>query len=105
MSWFKRKPRWEVEYANNIYDGLVAHNDFGDITAFELRVPTSSHHFYENKILLQREMICFVALMGAAAATAPRLQPVILAFGDLLISKVSARGMQMNRNQLAKAAI
>ena len=28
---FKKKLPWEVEYAKNIYDGLVAHNNFGDM--------------------------------------------------------------------------
>jgi hypothetical protein len=60
---FKRKPTtaWEEQYANNIYEGLVAHNDFGDITALKLRIPFGLHQAYHNKILLQREFICFQA--------------------------------------------
>jgi hypothetical protein len=91
-------------YAQNIYDGLVAHNDFGDITALKLRIPTASHQTYQNKMLLQREMICFVALMETAHPES-QLQSVMLAFGDLLISKLSARGVQMNRDQLANSAL
>ena len=103
MGWFSKKPSWEKIYAQNIYDGLVAHNNFGDMTALKLRIPTSAHHAYQNKILLQREMICFVALMVTAN---PRTQlgPVMLAFGDILVAKLSARGLQMNRDQLADAA-
>jgi hypothetical protein len=39
MRWFKKKPT-EVKYAQAIYNGLVAHNDLGDITALKLRIPT-----------------------------------------------------------------
>lgn len=48
-------------------------------------------------------MICFVALM-AAANPGTQLPPVMLAFGDLLVTKLSARGLQMNREQLADTA-
>lgn len=91
-------------YAQNIYDGLVAHNDFGDITALKLRIPTASHQAYQNKILLQREIICFVALMETAHPES-QLQPVMLAFGDLLVSKLNARGVQMNRDQFANGGL
>lgn len=49
-------------------------------------------------------MICFAALM-VAAKPGTQLQPVMLAFGDLLVTKVSSRGLQMNRDQLAEAAL
>jgi hypothetical protein len=52
MGWFKKKPSWEEQYAQNIYDGLVAHNEIGDITALKLRIPTALHHAYQNKIVL-----------------------------------------------------
>jgi hypothetical protein len=100
---FRRKPAWEETYAQRIYEGLVAHNDFGEITALRLRIPTALHQAYQNKIVLQREMICFVALMSAASAQS-QLQPVVLAFGNLLTAKVGARGLQMNRDQLAETA-
>ena len=32
MRWFKKRS-WEAKYARCIYDGLVAHNNLGDITA------------------------------------------------------------------------
>jgi hypothetical protein len=41
MGWFSKKPSWEITYAENIYGGLVAHNDFGDMTALKLRIPTA----------------------------------------------------------------
>jgi hypothetical protein len=100
---FKRKPTWEETYAQRIYDGLVAHNEIGNITALSLRIPTTLHQAYQNKILLQRELICFFALM-VAAKPETRLQPVMLAFGDLLISKLGVRGIQMNRDQLGEHA-
>jgi hypothetical protein len=82
----------------------VAHNDVGDITALRLRIPTALHPAYQNKILLQREMICFVALMAVAKPDS-NLQPVMAAFGKLLVSKLGARGLQMNINQLAEYAL
>jgi len=100
---FKRKPNWEETYAQRIYDGLVVHNDFGNVTALSLRIPTALHQSYQNKILLQRELVCFFALM-VAAKPETRLPPVMFAFGDLLISKLGARGIQMNRNQLTEHA-
>lgn len=64
----ERKPTigWAETYANNIYEGLVADNDVGNITALSLRIPTVLHQAYHNKILLQRELICFFALMVVA---------------------------------------
>lgn len=100
---FKKKPAWEVEYAQNIYDGIVAHNEFGDITALKLRIPMALHQAYQNKILLQREMLAFVALMESAGDA--NLQRVLLAFGDLLVSKAAERGLQINRDQLADYAL
>jgi hypothetical protein len=103
MGWFSKKPSWEITYPHRIYDGLVAHNDFGDMTALKLRIPTAAHRAYQNKMILQREMICFVALM-AAAKPGTQLPPVMVAFSDLLVTKLSARGLQMNRDQLADIA-
>jgi hypothetical protein len=73
------------------------------MTALRLRIPTTANRAYHEKILLQREMICFAALM-VAAKPGTRLQPVMLAFGDLLVRKLSARGVQVNRDQLADHA-
>jgi len=53
---------------------LVAHND---MSALKLRIPAAAHRAYHDKILLQREMICFVALMSIAKP-GTLLQPVML---------------------------
>src|SRR5262249_47798035 len=97
-------PPMEVTYAENIYNGLVAHNDFGDMTALKLGIPTAAHRSYQDKIMLQREMMCFVALMSAAEP-GTLLQPVMGAFADLLVRKITARGVQINRDQLAEHAL
>jgi len=81
MGWFSKKPSWETTYAHNIYGGLVEHNDFGDMTALKLRIPTAAHHTYQNKILLQREMICFVALMAVATPKRVRNHFVNVSYG------------------------
>lgn len=103
MGWFKKKPSWEEQLAQNIYDGLVAHNDIGDITALKLRIPTALHHAYQNKIVLQRELISFVALASVANPESG-LSPVLLAYGNLLVHKIADRGLQMSRDQLWSAA-
>jgi len=104
FGWGKKKPSWEIQYAQNIYDGLVAHNEFGDITALSLKIPTAQHQAYQNKILLQREMICFVALMQAAHPGTV-LQPVMIAYGDMVVRKAAERGLQLSRDQLAEASL
>jgi hypothetical protein len=53
--------------------------------------------------LLQRELISFAALMQVAKKT--KLQPVMLAYGNLLVNKIAERGLQMNSDQLAMAAL
>ena len=91
----------EVQYAINLYQGLVDHNEFGDMTALKLRIPTSLHHAYQNKMVLQREIICFVALMQAAHPGTV-LHEVMPVFGDLLVLKADERGLQLTRDQLAE---
>jgi hypothetical protein len=100
----KKKPSWEEQYAQTIYDGLVAHNDLGDITALKLRIPTVLHHAYQNKIVLQRELISFAALMSVANPQSG-LGPVMMAYGNLLVHKMAERGLQMSRDQLKDAAL
>jgi len=49
---FKRQPAREETYAPNIYGGMVAHNDIGNMAALKLRIPTALHQGYQNKILV-----------------------------------------------------
>jgi hypothetical protein len=104
FGWRKNKVRMEVQYAINLYQGLVAHNEFGDMTALKLRIPTSLHQAYQNKMLLQREMICFVALMQAAHPGTV-LHSVMPVFGELLVMSTEARGLQLTRDLLAQASM
>lgn len=101
---FKRKMPWEVQYARNIYDGLVAHNEFGDVTALSLKIPTALHHAYQNKILMQREMLCFAAIMSVASP-GTGLPPVMLAFCDIVLGKMAERGLQLSKDQLADTSL
>lgn len=86
------------------YDGLVAHNEFGDTNALSLKIPTALHHAYQNKILPQREMTCFVALMQAAYP-GTLLHSAMPVYGDLVVGKALARGLQLSRDQLAEASL
>jgi hypothetical protein len=104
MGWFKKKPSWEEQYAQNIYGALAARSGPGDITALKLRIPATLHHAYQNKIVLQRELISFVAL-ASVANPENGLRPVMLAYADLLVHKTAERGLQMNKDQLANAAL
>jgi hypothetical protein len=103
MWWFKKKPSWEEQYAQNIYGAYVVSNDPGNITALKLRIPTALHHAYQNKIVLQRELISFAALASVANPESG-LGPVLLAYRDLLVDKMAKRGLEMSRDQLANAA-
>src|SRR5262245_37041857 len=89
---------------DEVYNALVAHNDLGDMTPLKLRLPTATHRTYHDKILLQRELFCFVALVEVAKP-GTSIQQIMLAFGDLLVGKISARGLQINRDQLAGHAL
>jgi hypothetical protein len=91
-------------YAQRLYDGLPAKNDLGDITASRLRIPTALHQKYQHKIIVQRELICFAALISVATPQS-KLQPVVEAFGNLLFSKARRRGVQGTRDQLAEYAL
>jgi hypothetical protein len=101
---FRKKKPWETEYAENIYSGLVEHNEFGDVSALRLNIPIAAHQAYQNKMLLQREMLCFVALMSIANAKT-NLQPVMIEFGDMVVAKAADRGLQLTRDQLAQHAL
>jgi hypothetical protein len=92
---------WAENYAQRLYDVLPAQNDLGDITALRLRIPNSLHQEYQKKIVLQRELICFVALISAAPPES-KLNPVMGAFANLLVRKLDARGLQITAVQLAK---
>ena len=95
---------WTETYAQRLYDGLPAKNDLGDITASRLRIPTALHQKYQNKIIVQRELICFAALISVVTPGS-KLQSVVGAFGNLLVSKARRRGLQATRNQLAEYAL
>jgi hypothetical protein len=54
--------------------------------------------------VLQRELTSFVALMSVANPKS-KLQPVMLAYENLLVHKIAQRGLQMSGDQLANAAM
>jgi hypothetical protein len=104
MPWFrKKKQSWEEQIANNIYEAFVTASDPGEISALTLRIPTVLHQAYQNKVVLQRELISFVALASLANPESG-LRPVLMAYEKLLVDKIAQRGLQMSGEQLAKAA-
>ena len=102
-----RFKRWlkGAEVTDNAAGDLIADMQAdGDITALKLRIPTTLHHAYQNKIVLQRELISFAALASVANPESG-LRPVLLAYADLLVRKAAERGSQMNKGQLANGAL
>ena len=101
FGWFRKKPSRHREYAENIYNGLVAYDHLGDMTPAKLRIHIASYKRYHEKALLQREMMCFTALMLAADPnTGQEFQPVMMEFGRLLIAKLAERGIQITADDL-----
>ena len=100
---FKKTLPWEELYAQNLYGAFVEGNDPGDITALSLKIPTVVHAAYQNKVVLQRELISFAAL-PSVANPGSGLRPVLLAYGKLVVGKMAKRGLQMSEDQFAKAA-
>jgi hypothetical protein len=88
MGWFKKRPSWEEQYAQTIYGSLVARSGPGDITALKLRIPTALHHAYQNKIVLQCELLSYVAL-ASVSNQENGLRPVLWAYGKLLVNKMA----------------
>jgi hypothetical protein len=107
MAWFRKKPSWETAYAERIYESLAAPDDLGDITPEKLRVPTAAYQQYRDKALLQREAMCFTALIlvsGDKEHKGPSLLPVLREFSCILEAKLAARGLQVDIDMLADMA-
>ena len=103
MGWFSKKPSWEETYAGNLYQAFAIDDDLGDMTPEKLRIPTAAVQRYHDKALIQRECMCFVALMTCAKPES-NLQPVMMAFSRLLSEKLAARGLPVDIDALADAA-
>lgn len=98
---FNKKPRWPEQYAHTLYEGLVEHNEFGNINAITLRIPTAMHGIFQNKILSQREMLCLSGL-AVNLGENPNLRQVAREFIALILSKMSMRGLQLSEDQLTE---
>ena len=66
----------------------------------KLKIPTALHHAYQNKTVLQRELLSFAALASVANPES-KLPPV---YARLVVDKMAKRGLQMSEEQLADAA-
>jgi hypothetical protein len=97
------KARYANYLANDIYERMAANDSVGNINALSLHIPTALHQAYQNKILRQREIMCFT-VFAEAADEEKKLLPVFAAFTDLVHSKMRARGLQMNKEQFAANA-
>ena len=95
---------WEDTYAQRIYTALPASDSLGDITPEKLRIPPAAMQRYFEKALLQRETMCFVALMSCARPDT-NLQPVMMAYGRLLIRELVTRGIPADIDALADVSL
>jgi hypothetical protein len=64
----------------------------------------SGYRRYFDKALLQREVMCFTALMTAAGPET-NLRPVLNEFSMLLSLKLSERGLQVDIDELASFSV
>jgi hypothetical protein len=104
MGWFSKKPSWEDAYAERIYEALVAPDDLGEMTPERLHIPTAAMQRYIDKALLQRELMCFVALMSSAGP-GTNLRPVMMAFSKFLIKNMATRGIRFDVDTFAEASM
>jgi hypothetical protein len=102
MGWFSKTPSWEETYAQNIYTAFVAADDLGEMTPEKLRIPAAALPRYLDKALLQREAMCFVALMCASPET--NLRPVMMAFSRLLSRSMAARGIEVDIDRFVETS-
>jgi hypothetical protein len=103
MGWFGKKPSWKGTYAQNIYMALVVADKLGEMTPEALRIPTAALQRYLDKALLQREAMCFVALMSSAGPET-NLRSVMMAFSRLLTKNMATRGIEVDIDQFAEAS-
>jgi hypothetical protein len=92
------------DYALRIHAALPAVDSLGDMTPQELRIPPAAIQRYFEKALLQRETMCFVALMSCAKPETD-LQPVMMAYGRLLVHRLAARGIPADADALADVSL
>jgi hypothetical protein len=104
MGWFSKTPSWEETYAQNIYKAFVVADEIGELTPEALRIPTAALERYSDKARIQREAMCFVALMSSAGPET-NLRPVMMAFSKLLTKNMATRGIQVDIDQFADASV
>jgi hypothetical protein len=73
------------------------------MTPEKLRIPTAALQRYAKKALIQREAMCFVALMSAARPET-NLSPVMMAFSRLLVNNMAKRGIELDIDKFADAS-
>ena len=96
--WFGKKMSWQEACAEHLYGILVASGS-PDLAPEKLGVPEAMRLRYEEKVDIQRECMCFAAII---ATCDDRLSPVVGAFGRSLASKLAARGTKIDADHLAE---
>ena len=95
---------WEETYAERIHAALPEADGLGDMTAERLRIPPAGLFRFNDKSLLMRESLCFVAL-SSVAKPETKLPPVLMAYARLVARRLNARGMLADPDAFADASL
>jgi hypothetical protein len=95
---------WAETYAERIHATLPAADILGDITPEKLRIPRGALFRFNDKSLLTREAICFVAL-SLVAKPHTKLPPVLMAYTRLVTRRRNARGTLADSDAFAEASL
>jgi hypothetical protein len=76
----------------------------GELTPEKLRIPLAALNRYQDKALLMREAICFVAF-SSVAHPETKLPPVLMAYARLVVRRLNARGTPADPEAFADASL
>jgi hypothetical protein len=105
MRWFRRTPPWAVEYVGRVYREIVADGGGFALTADQLNIPLSARTQYLEKSLLQREMMCLVALMVILEIDPnSECSAILAAYTRLLERQLASRGIHVEMDLYSASA-
>jgi hypothetical protein len=98
IDWFAKKKSWQEVCAEHLYGILVASSS-PDLALEKLGVPEAMRPRYEEKIGIQRECMCYAAIIVTCD---DQLSPIVGAFGRSLAAKLATRGTKIDADHLAE---
>jgi hypothetical protein len=100
----ERGKSWEETYAARIHMALPAADELGEMTPEKLRIPPAALSRFNDKGLLMREAICFVAF-SSVANPETKLPPVLMAYARLVAQRLNERGVPADPDAFADASL